>query len=301
MSRPLRGAAIVALALGLAAAPASARDNTPKILRMPSAALHDPARSVRVYLPPSYDRPESRERRYPVLFLLHGWPGGDGNWPGQGRCADTLDSLSARGAIPEMIAVMPNGGGVGTLGRSMWLNSADGRARIEDLVAHDVVAWVDSNYRTIPDPPHRIVVGLSDGGTGAFNLVIRYPQVFGAAGSLSGRFLLRKEMGMNDAFIGRGEAGLRYLAENSPANQIEQAAPRLEGARLYIDCGLDDAELDDNRAFHAALLKLGVPHEYREFPGGHGWGYWRVHLRDALLALAGPLAAPRDTTREAAR
>jgi len=106
---------------------------------------------------------------------------------------------------------------------------------------------------------------------------------------------------MNDPFIGKGEAGARYLAENSPANQIEKAAPRLEGARLYIDCGLDDAELDDNRVFHAALVRLDVPHEYHEFPGGHGWGYWRVHLRDALLALAGPLAASRDTTRDAAR
>src|SRR5262249_3820125 len=134
-----------------------------RMLRMSSAALGDPHHSVRVYLPPSYEKPEARDRRYTVLYLLHGWPGGDGNWPGEGRCAQMLDSLSARGEIPELIAVMPNGNGVGTLGRSLWLNSADGRSRMEDFVAHDLVAWTDSSFRTVADSAHRIVIGLSDG------------------------------------------------------------------------------------------------------------------------------------------
>jgi len=291
MIPPLRRACVFAFALfTMFATPSlAARDGAVLMLRMPSAALGDPHRSVRVYLPPSYEKAESRDRRYPVLFLLHGWPGGDGNWPGQGRCAEMLDSLSARGEIPEMITVMPNGKGAGTFGRSLWLNSADSSSRVEDFLAHDLVAWTDSSYRTVADSAHRIVIGLSDGGTAAFNLVIRYPDRFSGAGSLSGRFRLKKEMGMNPALIGSGEAAEKFLAANSPAVEAEHATRQLRGARLYIDCGVDDADLEDNRAFHAELQKLGIPHTYQEFPGGHGWGYWREHLRDALLALAGPL------------
>ena len=278
--------AVLALA---APSVSAARDGAVQMMRMASPALGDPHHSVRVYLPPSYQSADAKSRRYPVVFLLHGWPGGDGNWPGEGRCAEMLDSLSARREIPEMIAVMPNGNGVGTLGRSLWLNSADGRSRMEDFLERDLIAWTDSSYRTVADSAHRIVIGLSDGGTAAFNLVIRYPHRFSGAGSLSGRFRLQKEMGMNGALVGSGQAADEFLAANSPAVLAEHATRQLRGARLYIDCGLADADLEDNRAFHAELQRLGVPHTYQEFPGGHGWSYWREHLRDALLALAGPL------------
>ncbi|HVP15368.1 MAG TPA: alpha/beta hydrolase-fold protein, partial [Terriglobales bacterium] len=127
----MRPASIV-LAITLAMPGAGPREATAasRILMTtcPAPSMHEVARSVRVYLPPSYDLPAAASRRYPVVYLLHGWPGGDGNWPGHGRVADTMDSLSARGAIPEMIAVMPNGNGIGLFGRQSWLNSYDGRA-----------------------------------------------------------------------------------------------------------------------------------------------------------------------------
>jgi enterochelin esterase-like enzyme len=265
--------------------------------KVASALMRDPDRSVRVYLPPSYDRPESRERTYPVLFLLHGWPGGDGNWPGEGRCADTLDSLSARGAIPELIAVIPNGTGVGTFGRSIWLDSADGRAPLERYLARELPVWVDSSFRVRRDPADWTVIGLSDGGTSAFNLVIRYPERFGGAGSLSGSFTLEREFGINDALAGPKPGSKEFLDAASPFYEAEKAVS-LRTARLYIDCGLEDSELEDNRAFHRELERLGVRHEYQEFPGGHGWGYWRVHLRDALLALEGAGSRPSGSRSE---
>jgi enterochelin esterase-like enzyme len=257
------------------------------LVRIAAPTLEDPSRSVRVYLPPSYDREDARDRRYPVVYLLHGWPGSDDNWPHQGRAAATLDSLSVRGEIPELIAIMPNGHGVGMLGRSLWLNSFDGRSRMEDFVAGDLVNWVDSTYRTIPDAGHRAVVGLSDGGTGAFNLLMQHRDRFSAAASLSGRFWLEKEVGMTATLIGRGDSAVAFLEANSPGARLAREKDTFEGARLYVDCGLSDHDLSDNRQFHAELVKLGVPHEYHEFPGGHGWKYWRVHLRDALLSVVG--------------
>ena len=280
----------------LAALPASADPGRPhsiRLVRIFAPTLGDPQRSVRVYLPPSYDRTDSTDRRYPVVYLLHGWPGSDDNWPDQGRCGITLDSLSEAGAIPEVIGVMPNGHGVGVFGRSLWLDSANGKSRMEDFVVHDLVSWVDTTYRTIPDAAHRAVIGLSDGGTAAFNLVMRHRDVFSAAGSLSGRYWLEKEMGMNAALIGRGDSAVAYLQANSPGARIEQDKDALMSARLYIDCGVDDHDIDDDRHFDVALTEAGVPHEYHEFPGGHGWHYWRAHLRDALLGILGTREAER--------
>lgn len=282
---PLLLAAV--LAVTTASPATAAKRKAVRLVRIEARALEDPSRAVRVYLPPSYDHPESRDRRYPVVFLLHGWPGSDDNWADQGKAGATLDSMSARGEIPEVIAIMPNGHGVGMLGRSLWLNSFDGRSHMEDFVARDLLAWTDSTYRTIADAEHRTIIGLSDGGTGAFNLLMRYRDRYSGAGSLSGRFWLEKEVGMTAPLIGKGDSAVAFLEANSPGARIAREKDVFAGARLYVDCGLSDHDLSDDREFHSELEKAGVPHEYHEFPGGHGWKYWRTHLRDALLSLLG--------------
>ena len=250
---------------------------------LPAPSMREVARGVRVYLPPSYDRPEAAKRRYPVVYLLHGWPGGDGNWLGHGRAAETLDSLSARGAIPELIAVMPNGNGIGLLGRQGWLNSYDGRANMEDFVWKDLVEWTDRRLRTIPDSAHRVIIGLSEGASGALNIAFRHPGVFNACGGLSGEYVLGRDAGMK-AVWGDEPTATRIRQENSPTLYAARIVSTLRQQVIYFDCGASDGELEDNRRFDRMLTGLGVPHVYREFPGSHGWGYWKIHLRDALLA-----------------
>ena len=296
--RPLFPLLLAGLLAVTAAAPATAaKRKATHLVRIDAKTLDDPSRSVRVYLPPSYDQPDARDRRYPVLFLLHGWPGSDDNWADQGKAGATLDSLSARGEIPEVIAIMPNGHGLGMLGRSLWLNSFDGRSHMEDFVARELLAWTDSTYRTIPDAAHRTVIGLSDGGTGAFNLLMRYRDRFSGAGSLSGRFWLEKEVGMTAPLIGKGDSAVAFLEANSPgARLVNGEKDAFTGARLYVDCGTSDHDISDNREFHAELERAGVKHEYHEFPGGHGWKYWRTHLRDALLSLLGTRADEKPAT-----
>ena len=218
-----------------------------------------------------------------MVYLLHGWPGGDGNWPGHGRAAETLDSLSAREGIPEVVAVMPNGNGIGLLGRQEWLNSWDGRARMEDFVWEDLVRWTDRTYRTRADSAHRALVGLSEGASAALNIAFRHPNVFNACGGSSGQYVLGEDVGMK-AVWGQGATAARIRAENSPTLYVGRIVRSLRQQVIYFDCGLGDGELADNRALDRKLTELGVPHTYREFPGSHGWGYWKVHLRDALLA-----------------
>lgn len=272
-----------ALALTLAVTGAHAAERCLR-LRMPAPSLGDRARTVRVYLPPSYARPESAARRYPVVYMLHGWPGSDGNWVTMGHACETADSLIASGAIPEVILVFPNGEGHGLFGRSMWLDSYDGRTRMATYLTRDLVAWVDSTFRTRREPRFRGLLGLSDGGTAAFQLALTHPESFGAAASHSGAFLLERSFG-DGAVAGPEPGGSAFLAANSPSNEVARDPARARTLTLYLDCGTRDGAIADNRAFDARLTALGVPHTFHEFPGSHDWGYWREHLHQSLVAI----------------
>ena len=85
---------------------AGAGHGTAQQLLMPAPSLGDPHRVVRVYLPPSYFTPEAAHRRYPVVYMLHGWPGGENNWLALGKAAETADFLiHALGGTPESTRV----------------------------------------------------------------------------------------------------------------------------------------------------------------------------------------------------
>jgi S-formylglutathione hydrolase FrmB len=274
---------LFALLLLLVAAPAPASARVEFRSFFPPA-LKGQKKDCRVYFPPSYDRPEARERRYPVLVFLHGWPGSEGNWPGQGHALESLDEMSARGEIPEVLALFPDGGGEGLFSRSCWVNAADGRSDVETYVARDLVAWADSTLRTRASARDRGVIGLSDGATGAMNFVLRHPDVFGACGAHSGDYRFRRDMSSGKVF-GPDPHGAQLRAEYSPLDYLPGVAANLKESVIYFDCGVDDESITDNRELDRLMTEHGVPHVYREFPGSHDWGYWRTHLRDALRVL----------------
>ena len=286
---------IAAFAMSFAMSFAAASTQAPGVprgtmlrLTMVAPSLGEYARRVRVYLPPSYSTPADSAKRYPVVFMLHGWPGSEGNLPGGGRAAETADSLIARGAIPEIIMVFPRGHGEGFAGRSYWINALDGKKQLEDYLTRDLVDWVDRNYRTIPSASARGVIGISDGGTAACNLAFKHPELFSACGSHSADYVLERAFGTG-GFLGRGPESQRLLEANSPALYAGQIVPQLLGERIYFDCGLGDGSIKSSRSFDSLLTRLGVPHEYHEYPGSHTWGYWRLHLKQSLAAVAGAL------------
>ncbi len=184
-----------------------------------------------------------------------------------------------------MIAIMPSGSGAGLLGRSLYLNSYDGRSRMEDYIVQDLVAWVDSTFRTRREARGRALIGLSEGGGAAINLAFKHPDVFGSCASHSGEF--RPGHGLGEKKILGPEPGATQLREaNSPLDYIDRVAPKLAGMSIYFDCGTGDEELAQNRALDRRLTELGIPHVYHEYPGGHSWGYWRSHLHQSLRAIS---------------
>jgi S-formylglutathione hydrolase len=133
-----------------------------------------PDRDVTVYLPPSYA--SDRSRRYPVVYLLHGYGGTDDTFNGRlARLPDSADMLAAAGTAREMIVVMPN---AFTLHKgSMYSNSVT-TGDWETYVARDLVAYVDGHYRTIPNRMSRGLGGHSMGGYGAVRIGMKRPDVF---------------------------------------------------------------------------------------------------------------------------
>jgi len=268
----------------LVAASVSFAHGTIRRYEIDAPELRDRHRAVRVYTPPGYDDSGAAARRYPVVYLLHGWPGSEGNWPGLGRAGVTADSLIASGRIPHILMVFPNGGGAGVLGRSLYLDSYDGSSKMEEFLTHGLVAWVDSTFRTRPDAASRAVIGLSDGGTAAINLVLLHPERFSAAASHSAFFRLKRGFGTGGV-VGPEPGASRLLDAHSPLVYGPEVLAHLDQPVLYFDCGTDDESLGDNREFDSLLTRLGVPHHYHEFPGTHDWKYWRNHLSGALIAV----------------
>jgi len=171
-------------------------------------------------------------------------------------------------------------------GRSLWIDSWDGRSKLETFLLEGLVPWADRTLRTRADAAHRGVIGLSDGATAAFNLLLRHPDVFGAIGAHSGDYELHADISSGPLFgPAPGADSLRRVY--SPLLAPDSTWNAVRGRSIYLDCGMDDTSLGDARSMQARLSKLRVPHRYNEFTAGHDWGYWRTHLAQSLEVVAG--------------
>ena len=137
-------------------------------------------RAVPVYLPPGYGEGEVR---YPVVYFLHGFSGSGMQWlnvsPFTRNVPERLDALIAEGKIPPMLGVFVDGWS--SLGGSQWINS-EGIGRYRDVVARDVVSWVDRTFKTIAKGASRALLGKSSGGYGALVISRFHPETFSHVG-----------------------------------------------------------------------------------------------------------------------
>jgi enterochelin esterase-like enzyme len=131
-------------------------------------------RDVLVFLPPTYAR--ERSRRYPVVYALHGYSIGAEQWASEIHVPQTIEGAFASGAR-EMIVVLPDSK---TVHNGSMYSSAVTTGDFEAFVARDVVSFIDSRYRTIPNRNSRGLVGHSMGGYGASRVGMKHPEVFGS-------------------------------------------------------------------------------------------------------------------------
>ena len=175
----------------------------------------DPSdRDVFVYLPPSYA--SQPNRRYPVVYFIHGYGATASAYWKMMTVPDTANKLMSAGTVREMILVHPDAHTI--YDGSMYSNSPT-TGNWEAYITHDLVAYIDSHYRTIAGRDSRGLAGHSMGGYGVLRLAMKYPDVFSSIYAMSSCCL------MNNPGAGRGRGGPPAQAAAAPAATAGPAAP----------------------------------------------------------------------------
>ncbi len=230
---------------------------------------------------------QSNTKNYPVVYLLHGGSGAFSDWHQKVTEPGLVNRMAEQ---HDLIIVTP---GVGPA--SYYYDSPQmDTVRYETYLIHELIPFVDKKYRTIIQKESRAITGLSMGGHGAIWLSARHPELFVAAGSMSGvmnidtrMWKVPEEFGnlrrtQQKAMLGKE---LNYdEPEFNPFTAVGYVGQMKEnGLHLILDCGVDDFLITTNRQMHQLLLENGTPHEYIERPGAHTWSYWTETLPVHML------------------
>ena len=222
-----------------------------------------------VILPENY----SSKKRYPVVYLLHGYSDNYATW------IKNVPAIKVLSTEHQFIVVCPDGG------YSSWYfdSPVDSAFQYESYITRDLLTFIDTHYSTIPDRSARAITGLSMGGHGALYLAIRNPKLFGSAGSMSGGVDLRASTKMFDISkrIGSIETNHAEWDNRSVINMVNDI--KNNEFNLIIDCGVSDFYYLINAGLHRRLISLKIDHDYIERPGEHNWQYWDNSIRYQFL------------------
>jgi len=231
-----------------------------------------------IQFPPSYER--DANRRYPVLYFLHGMFGNEREFEHRGVAA-AVNKLRDEGKIGEFVIVSPAGE------NSFYLNAKNG-LRYEDAIIKDLIPYVEKNYRVMNTPSGRAIQGISMGGWGALLLAFKYPSMFSTVTTHSAALFAelphptgtdRRSQFMLQ-IIGKifgDPPDEEFFRSVNPIFVAEQNAATIKksGIKIYFDCGEQDRYgfQESNKLFDDKLTKFGIVHEFHLFPGNHGWDY----------------------------
>ncbi|PRX46843.1 alpha/beta hydrolase-fold protein [Salegentibacter salegens] len=212
-------------------------------------------RKALIYTPPGF----SKEKKYPVLYLLHGIGGDEKEWLKGANPQVILDNLYAENRLEPMLVVMPNG-------RAMKNDRAEGNifapdkieafSRFEQDLLNDLIPFIEKNYPVMKDRKSRAIAGLSMGGGQSLNFGLGNLDKFAWVGAFS-------------------------AAPNTKEPEVllpnpQKAEEKLE--LLFISCGDKDDLLNISQRTHNYLFQEGVPHIYYLEPGGHDFKVWKNGL-----------------------
>ncbi len=240
-----------------------------------------------VTTPSSY---QGGAEKYPVLYLLHGGSGAFSDWHRNVTEPGLVERMAEE---YELIIVTPGVGPSSYYFDSPMLDSV----RYETYITSELIPHIDKSFRTLAQRESRAITGLSMGGHGAIMLSAKHPDLFIAAGSMSGvmnidtrmwkvpdDFRTLRQQGQQD-MLGQD---LNYDGPKFSTFTAVGLTDKLKsnGLALIIDCGVEDFLLETNRQMHQLLLENETPHEYIERPGAHTWSYWSEALPVHLLFFA---------------
>ncbi len=210
-------------------------------------------RKMNVYTPPGY----AADKKYPVLYLLHGIGGDETEWLRACKADVVLDNLIADGKAVPMIVVMPNG-------RAQKNDRAEGNvfasapafAKFEADLLEDVIPAIESRYSVIADRDHRALAGLSMGGGQSLNFGLAHLDRFATVG------------------------GFSSAPNTKPPTELvpDPEAARKQLKLLWLSCGDKDGLISISQRVHAHLKKNDVPHVWHVDSHGHDGTEWGKNL-----------------------
>jgi len=220
--------------------------------------FHSPStatmRRAFVYTPPGYD--QNPDKRYPVLYLQHGWGENEYGWGVQGRAREIMDNLIAENKTRPIIIVMIYGMTNET--RMGGMRNFD-IGPFETVLVKELIPFVDANFRTLADQPHRAMAGLSMGGMETRMITLRNLDTFSHIGIFSGGSI-------------------------AVTNITDMAAFKAKNKLVFVSYG--SKELGNNRGGNPkadadALKAAGInSHFYVSQDTAHEWQTWRRSLRE---------------------
>ncbi|HLP03144.1 MAG TPA: alpha/beta hydrolase-fold protein [Opitutaceae bacterium] len=212
-------------------------------------------RKANVYLPPGY----SPERKYPVLYLLHGIGGDPFEWTGYVKADIILDNLIADGKAVPMIVVLPNGRAMAddrAIGNPFEPEKAASFAKFEGDLLGCLIPAIEAKYPVLADRGHRAIAGLSMGGGQTFNFGLGNLDTFAWIGAFS------------------AAPNTKPPAELLP----DPAAAAKQLKLLYISCGNKDGLINFSQGVHRYAKERGVPHLWNVDDHGHDGETWGSNL-----------------------
>jgi enterochelin esterase-like enzyme len=213
------------------------------------------SRRAIVYTPPGY----SKNKKYPVLYLLHGIGGDEKEWLNGGKPQIILDNLYAEGKLEPMIVIMPNGRAMKddrAIGNMFDSTKVQAFATFEKDLLNDLIPYVEKSFPVLKDREHRAIAGLSMGGGQSLNFGLGNLDKFAWVGGFSS-------------------------APNT--KKPEELVPDPEETKrklklLFISCGDNDGLISFSKRTHDYLVEKGVPHIYYIEPGVHDFKVWKNGL-----------------------
>ena len=218
-------------------------------------------RDYYVYTPPGYD-PHSK-KKYPVLYLLHGYSDDASGWTAVGRANIILDNLISQGKAKPMVIVMPLGYGAPEIvsRTGPTLRDQDLRKRnydnFREALFTEVMPQVEKEYRVSTDRDNRAIAGLSMGGAESLLVGLNALDRFAWVGSFSAGGLSQDFNELFPKLDAKANSRIRLL---------------------WVACGTEDHLIESNRKFREWLKAKDIQHVDIETPGMHTWMVWRGNL-----------------------
>lgn len=210
-------------------------------------------RKMNVYTPPGY----SADKKYPVLYLLHGIGGDETEWQRFATPDVLLDNLIADGKAAPMIVVMPNGRAQkNDRAEGDVFRSAPAFAAFEDDLLKDVIPFIEAKYSVQADREHRAIAGLSMGGGQSLNFGLKHLDTF--------------------AWVG----GFSSAPNTKPAKELlpDPTAAKGKLKLLFLSCGKKDGLIRVSQGVHAYLKEHDVPHVWHADDNAHDPPHWKNTL-----------------------